>query len=232
LVNKTRTAEFMRQLSALAPDALEQLEEPDEFTARILAATREQAEEVGIRRITMDDVARRSGLGRATVYRRFPNKAALIDALVLTEARRYLIGDAEAWARGKTLEDRLVHGTVFAVTFLREHKLLRKLLRTEPDALLRSLTVDAGPVLDFATEQSMALLQTALYGDAPVTAAQKGHLRTVAELQTRLTLSFIVAPHTSIKLATLDDVRAYVRQYLLPMTATPDGPRDAAEAPP
>ncbi|MCV7147963.1 helix-turn-helix transcriptional regulator, partial [Mycobacterium riyadhense] len=31
----------------------------------------------------MEDIARRSGLGRATVYRRFPTKAALIDALVL-----------------------------------------------------------------------------------------------------------------------------------------------------
>jgi hypothetical protein len=42
-------------------------------------------------------------------------------------------------------------------------------------------------------------------------------LRTVAELQTRLTLSFIVTPHTSINLATTDDTRAYVRDYLLPM---------------
>lgn len=79
-----------------------------------------------------------------------------------------------------------------AVTFLREHRLLRKLIRTEPDALLRTLTVDAGPILDFAAEQTMALLQTALYGDARVTAAQRRHQRTVAELHTRVTLSFIV----------------------------------------
>jgi hypothetical protein len=39
----------------------------------------------------------------------------------------------------------------------------------------------------------------------------------VAELQTRLTLSFIVTPHTSINLASIDDTRAYVRAYLLPM---------------
>jgi hypothetical protein len=39
----------------------------------------------------------------------------------------------------------------------------------------------------------------------------------VAELQTRLTLSFIVTPHTSINLANIDDTRAYVRAYLMPM---------------
>lgn len=36
-----------------------------------------------------------------------------------------------------------------------------------------------------------------------------------------LTLSFIVTPHTSINLATADDTRAYVRNYLLPMISEP-----------
>ncbi|GAB7070509.1 TetR family transcriptional regulator [Mycobacterium hodleri] len=220
-MNGSRTEEFMQYLSALDADAIAHLEQPDDLTARILDATREQAMEVGFRRITMDDVARRSGLGRATLYRRFPNKAALIDALVLTEARRYLAGDAEAWARGTTLEDRMFRSTMFGVTFLRDNELLHKLMRTEPDALLRSLTVDAGPILDFAAEQTVTLLRTALHGDSHISAAQQRHLRTVAELQTRLTLSFIVTPHTSIELTTPAEVRAYVRQYLLPMITTP-----------
>jgi hypothetical protein len=33
----------------------------------------------------------------------------------------------------------------------------------------------------------------------------------------RLTLSFIVTSHTSINVATVDDTRAYVRDYLVPM---------------
>jgi hypothetical protein len=35
-----------------------------------------------------------------------------------------------------------------------------------------------------------------LYGDTPTTLQQERHLHTVAELQTRLTLSFVVTPHT------------------------------------
>jgi AcrR family transcriptional regulator len=196
---------------------LAQLDHPDEIATRILRATLEQAELIGIRRTTMEDVARRSGVGRATLYRRFPTKAALTDAIVLAEVRRFLDGDVQARSRGATLEDRLVYSTVFTVTFLREHALLKKLLRTEPETILPSLTVDAGAILDFATDQSAAMLRDEIYGATPTTPAQERHLRTVAELQTRLTLSFIVTPHTSINLATIDDTRAYVRNYLLPM---------------
>ena len=216
-MSTSRTAEFVRRLIAPEPAVLAQLHHPDDITTRILGATLEQAELVGMRRITMEDVARRSGVGRATLYRRFPTKAALIDAVVLAEARRYFDGNAQACSHATTLEDRLVFGTVFTVTFLREHALLKKLLRTEPETILPSLTIEAGPILDFAIDQSAAELRTEIYGVAAITPDQERHLRTVAELHTRLTLSFIVTQHSSVNLATIDDTRAFVRQYLLPM---------------
>jgi AcrR family transcriptional regulator len=218
---RTRTADFVRRLAEPDPAVLARVSEPDELSARILAAALEQAELVGIRRITMEDVAKRSGVGRATLYRRFPTKDALIDALVLAEARRYLEGSAQARAHAGSLEDRLVYGTVFTVTFLREHALLKKLLRTEPETILPSLTIDAAAIIDFASGHAADQLRTDLFGTAATTPSQERHLRTVAELHTRLTLSFIVTPHTSIKLATLDDTRDYVRTYLLPMVTAP-----------
>jgi AcrR family transcriptional regulator len=216
-VTSSRTAEFVRRLAQPDPAVVAQVDNPDEITTRILRAALEQAELVGIRRSTMEDVARRSGVGRATLYRRFPTKAALNDAVVLAEVRRFLEGSALARSRGATFEDRIVYSTVFTVTFMREHSLLKKLLRTEPETILPGLTVDAGAILDFATDQTAALLRAELYGTTTTTPAQERHLRTVAELQTRLTLSFIVTPHTSINLETIDDTREYVRSYLLPM---------------
>src|SRR5262249_31591311 len=130
-VTSTPTAEFVRRLTEPDPIVLAQVDNPDEITTRILAATLEQAELVGIRRTTMEDVARRSRVGRAPLYRRSPTKAALIDAVVLAEARRYLEGSAQARSHATTFEDRMVYGTVFSITFMREHTLLKKLLRTE-----------------------------------------------------------------------------------------------------
>ena len=48
--------------------------------ARILAAAREVFAERGLV-VTMDEIARRAGVGVGTVYRRFPEKELLIDAL-------------------------------------------------------------------------------------------------------------------------------------------------------
>jgi AcrR family transcriptional regulator len=218
----SRTAEFVARLASPTPETLAQLHNPDDVTARILRATLEQAELVGIRRITMPDVAKRSGVGRATLYRRFPSKAALIEAMVLTVAHGYLDGNRQARAQGDTLEDRILYGTMFAIQFLRNNPLLRKLLRTEPETLLPSLTIEAGAIIDFATEHSAGLLRTDLYGDQPTTPEQERHLRTVAELQTRLTLSFVVTPHTGIKLENLEQAREYVRAYLMPMIHGPE----------
>ncbi|SHT88444.1 TetR family transcriptional regulator [Mycobacteroides abscessus subsp. abscessus] len=218
-MTSSRTEDFVRRLSDPDPAVAALVEDPDEITTRILRAALEQAELLGMRRSTMEDVAKRSGVGRATLYRRFPTKAALNDAIVLSEVRRFLEGSAQARAQGTTFEDRMVYDTVFTVTFIREHALLKKLLRTEPEAILPSLTVDAGAIIDFATDYTVALFRRELYGTKAITAAQERHLRTAAELQTRLTLSFIVTPHTGIKLASLDDTRAYVRRYLMPMVA-------------
>ena len=217
----SKTAKFVARLASPTPETLAQLDHPDEVTARILRATLEQAELVGIRRMTMPDVARRSGVGRATLYRRFPSKSALIEAMVLTVARDYLDGNQQARAQGETLEDKILFGTVFAIQFLRNNRLLRKLMRTEPETLLPSLTIDAAAIIDFTTEHSANLLRGDLYGDTPTTPAQDRHLRTVAELHTRLTLSFVVTPHTAIKLENLDQAREYVRAYLIPMITGP-----------
>jgi AcrR family transcriptional regulator len=48
----------------------------------ILAATRDLLAEVGFERLTVTDVAGRAGVGRPTVYRRYPSKEALVAASV------------------------------------------------------------------------------------------------------------------------------------------------------
>ncbi len=60
---------------------------------RILRAAAEVFTERGLQ-ATLDDVARRAGVGVGTVYRRFPDKEALVEAL-FTERLDALVGYAE-----------------------------------------------------------------------------------------------------------------------------------------
>jgi AcrR family transcriptional regulator len=60
---------------------------------RLLAAAKELFSTQGLH-VTLDDVARHAGVGTGTAYRRFPNKDALIDALMVDR-----IGELAALAR-------------------------------------------------------------------------------------------------------------------------------------
>ena len=70
---------------------------------RILAAAAELFTERGMR-VTLDEVARRAGVGVGTVYRRFPDKESLADALfqdritALVELAERALTDPDEWA--------------------------------------------------------------------------------------------------------------------------------------
>src|SRR5207245_9242227 len=65
-------------------------EDLDPYAERILDAAREELAAYGLRRTTLDDIAARAGVGRATLYRRFAGRDTLLAALVAREARRLI----------------------------------------------------------------------------------------------------------------------------------------------
>lgn len=66
----------------------------------------------------------------------------------------------------------------------------------------------------------MALWKRELYGGAEISAEIEQHLRTVAELHIRITLSLLLTPDTAIALDTTEQARAFARDYLAPMLAS------------
>ncbi|MGH3723960.1 MAG: helix-turn-helix domain-containing protein [Mycobacterium sp.] len=199
------------------PATLAQISEPDEIAARILQAALEQFELVGVRRTTLQDVARRCGVGRATLYRRFATKEALVDAVVIAEVRRFLIGSARARAQGRTFEESGINSTIFTVKFLRDHALLNKLVQTEPENIMPRFAGDAAALLEFIVDYSTAQWRSELFGDATPRPDQEQHLRTASELTTRLAISFILTPETRIPLDSDDEIREYARNYIMPI---------------
>jgi AcrR family transcriptional regulator len=164
----------------------------------------------GLRRTTVDTVARRAKVSRATLYRRFRDKDALVQAVLVRECRRFFGGIADAVANVSTVEGRLVEGFVVGVRYARADRLLNRLLASDPEALLPYLTTNGALVVAAARE----FLVRQGGSDEPV------HDRTpagVAELFVRLAISFTLMPDSAIPLGTDEEVRAFARAYLTPL---------------
>ena len=206
----------MTATATLAARALgEEVEPSDATTERILDAAMGQFELVGIRRSSVEDVARRAGLSRMTIYRRFSQKDRLVEAAILRECRRFFAALEAATAELPTLEDRLIESFVAALRFARTHALLQRLVATEPETLLPYLTTEGGPVLAVVREFLVAQIR-ASQADGIVARFEPEPL---AEILARLALSFVLTPESRLPLAHEREGRALARRYLAPMIA-------------
>src|SRR3954452_15365763 len=92
---------------------------------RIVDAAREEFCEFGVRRASMDSVAKRAGVGRATIYRRFSSKDELVATTFQREARSFVDQLDETWDGAGSLEDRMTAVWIQAMELLRENPLIR-----------------------------------------------------------------------------------------------------------
>ncbi|MBV9214329.1 MAG: TetR/AcrR family transcriptional regulator [Actinobacteria bacterium] len=181
---------------------------------RILEAATQQVEDFGIRRFTIDDVARRVGLSRVTIYRHFPKKDRLVEAVLLRELHRFLRGVDQAVEPYETLEERLVEGFVFGLVYLRRHRLLNRLLRTEPELLLPALTVKGEAVLAAGRKFIAGFARReAGRGGLPLTDKE---IDGVSELLARAVLSFVLTPQSVLGLRTQSEIRRFAEHFLAP----------------
>jgi AcrR family transcriptional regulator len=194
-------------------------EDIEHLTARILDAALEEFGAYGLRRTTIDNVARRAGLGRATVYRRFGNKMELMRAVSLREARRAMVVMVRAAEHRPTVGERLVEGFVTGIGLARANPLLARLIRSEPELILPYLTTDSRFVLTFVRD--FLAEQFRRSPGKPAVASPD----TAAEIIVRLAMSFLLAPHSCIPLDDEDDLRAFARAYLVPLLRSDGGTR-------
>lgn len=170
----------------------------------------------GITRTTMEDIVREAGAGKATLYRYFANKDAVVDALVERERVRFdrLLRDAAAAAvdGGDAVEAAFLAG----LGFLRSHPMLTKSLAEEPDRLLPYLTVRSGPI----AETGLAVFCD-LVASGVASGALRPHLHVgwTAETLFRLLLSFFTIPAITVPLDDDDAVRRYARGLVACLTA-------------
>ena len=100
----------------------------------LLDAARHCLLAVGWKRTTLTDVARRAGVSRMTIYRRWPDMQTLLSDLMVREWAAVVDGAVGASA-GPPL-DRLAAGGTRVVRALRDNELFRRIVHVDPELLL------------------------------------------------------------------------------------------------
>lgn len=183
---------------------------------RVLDATRACIERWGSERTTIDDIAKRSGVSRATIYRLFPGgRAVLFEELRARELEDFFGDLKSAVTDATTLTDLIVNTVVTATQRLRADQHLALMLAAEPGTLLSELTSDGVPNI---VEYASGFL-------GPFVAQYVGteRARIVIDVLARLTISYFLAPSDLIDLGDERSARGLLTPLIAAVTdpATP-----------
>lgn len=175
----------------------------DDASQQILDAALALVAASGFKHLTVDDVAARAGVGRMTVYRRFGARQHLVDALAVRECRRCLEEISASLDPHAPPEERAAELFLATLRVIREHPMLARLARFEPEALLRELNRDHSAVFRLVRNFLVAQIRQAQRRDELVGAVDPEAL---AEVAVRLGASFVLIPDSVI--AARDERRA------------------------
>jgi AcrR family transcriptional regulator len=110
---------------------------------RLLEAAYECIKRYGLAKTTVEDVARESGLSRASVYRTFPGgRDELIREVVSWQITVFFTDLAHSVADADGFEDVVERALLHAHRAVGEHEVLQKLLLTEPERLVPTITME------------------------------------------------------------------------------------------
>jgi AcrR family transcriptional regulator len=185
----------------------------DAVSERVLDAALALSAASGVQNLTMDAVARRARVGRMTVYRRFGDRERLIEALAVREGRRCLAELDAAIGPEAPIEEQVAAGFVTSLRIAREHPLLGRLARFEPETVLAALSEDGGAVLRMGRTYLAARLRESqragVLGDVDVEEA--------AELLFRLAFSFVLIEESVLPLDDEERLREVARRLVAPV---------------
>jgi AcrR family transcriptional regulator len=150
----------------------------------LLDAARACVLAVGVRRTTFSDVARRAGVSRMTLYRRFPDLEALLSALMTREFGSVVEEARAAGSGAATCRERAVTMVTLAARRLHADPLFARLLDVDPELLLPYVTVRLGGMQRMAVAGLAAELEAGC-SDGSVRAGDPAVLAAAVELMAR-----------------------------------------------
>jgi len=179
---------------------------------RILDAAETCMSRLGLRRVSMSDVAVQAGMSRGSVYFHFGDRSTLVDAVLTRVATRFVASSESAVRRRRTLAGQVGEAAVFIRRHLGD-ELLTLRLPAEGDSLLATLlSVQVDRLVRQWIEFWLPFLAEA---------ERRGEIRAgldhrrAGEWIVRTMLSFAVMPSVTFDIDDPDAVRGFVHDHLI-----------------
>ena len=180
----------------------------DDTRGRILAAAVECVSVNGIAKTSLDAVADRAGVGRATIYRHFPGgRDEVFEEAIAREVAVFFRRLADEVDGCAGLAAQLEVGLPFAHRALSGHEVFQKVVETEPERLLPHLSISTPLIIDALHDYLTPLLEAEELDDGV-------DVDEVADFLARMILTFTRGQGVW-NLDDPDEVRTLVHGYLL-----------------
>ncbi|MCZ7530712.1 MAG: TetR/AcrR family transcriptional regulator [Acidimicrobiia bacterium] len=194
-------------MTSISPPAVE-----SDLSERILESLSDCIARHGVTKTTLDDVAAEAGCSRATLYRYFPGKRTMVEALVQRRWARLNADLATACRHSESLDDALVAILVHASRTLRADGALVRVLELEPEMVLPYVAFDGA-------DTTFAVVAESLVEPLERFTGAEGARRTgewAARLVLSYTLSYTADSGGAEALADPAFARTLVRDFVVP----------------
>jgi AcrR family transcriptional regulator len=166
----------------------------------------------GLAKTTVDDIAREAGCSRATLYRYYDGKPAIVRAAIAAERDRVVTTVVETGRAAPTFADAVVDVVVTSARELRAHDALQFLLAHEPEAIVGHLAFGPGDRLLTAVGDAIApAFDRWLSADAAPDAATR-----IGDWLARVVRSYALMPHPPVDFTDRAAARAFLLQLVIP----------------
>jgi AcrR family transcriptional regulator len=181
----------------------------------ILDAALVELERHGFRKVALDDVARRAGVSRTTIYRRFANRDELVGAVIERE-NVALFADIAAELNAADLKDVKPQANYYVEAFtlsimrFRRHRVLNQMIIDDPALAQEMLHRHYG-----AAVERMAAALRVIFPEGFAERIGAAAVNDLADTILRYAAMVLLLPSVQ-PLRTADDVRAFATRHFLP----------------
>jgi AcrR family transcriptional regulator len=181
-----------------------------DVTGRILDAALVEFERHGFRRVALDDVARRAGVSRTTIYRRFANRDELVGAVIERENASLFADIAHELKAAGPQSNYYVEAFTLSILRFRTHRVLNQMIVDEPALVQELMHRHYGAAIE-----RMAAALRVIFPDGFADRIGPQAVNDLADTILRYAAMVLLLPSVH-PLQTAEEIRAFATRHFLP----------------